>query len=115
MKGNLLKTCRCLLTTALFLSFVRTVSATPHYVDVNGTNATSPFLDWNTAATNINDAVVAANPGDQILVTNGVYLTGGWYTYPQTNRVGVTKALTVRSVNGPLVTTIYGGNFVRCV
>jgi hypothetical protein len=39
-------------------------------VDVNSTNATPPYTDWTTAATNIQDAVDAA-------VTNGTYATGG--------------------------------------
>src|SRR5439155_16747763 len=72
------------------------------------------------------DAVDAAAAGDQILVTNGVYQTGGQVATRAaaiTNRVAVTKAIVLRSVNGAAVTVIQGyrnpdpasDNAVRCV
>jgi hypothetical protein len=66
-----------LASTGFVVSAVNPALATPHYVDVNGTNATPPFLGWDTAATNIQDAVDLAAAGDEIVVTNGVYQTGG--------------------------------------
>ena len=42
-----------LLTAAL------NASTATFYVDVNGTNATSPYADWSTAATNIQEAIDA--------------------------------------------------------
>ena len=65
--------------------------------------------DSSTAATNIQDAVDAANSGDTV-VTNGVYHVHVQHTgnLIVTNRVVITNLLTLKSVNGPSVTSIRG-------
>jgi hypothetical protein len=80
-----------------------------HAVDAAGTNPEPPFLTWDTAATNIQDAINAASPGDIVLVTNGLYATGGESMDGIiTNRVALDEALMVVSVNGWANTVIQG-------
>ncbi len=97
-------------TLVIVATAIASARATVRCVDLNSTNATAPFTSWSTAATNIQDAVDAATPGDEIVVTNGVYCKGGRAAagYTLVNRVLVDKALTVRSVNGPEATVIEG-------
>ncbi|HTY89326.1 MAG TPA: hypothetical protein VMB80_17895 [Candidatus Acidoferrum sp.] len=54
-------------------AFAFPTSATTFYVNVNCINPTFPYSGWNTAATNIQDAIDASAGGDQIWVTAWIY------------------------------------------
>lgn len=80
------------------------------YVWQGSPNPAPPYTNWGTAAHGIQEAVDAAGPNDEIIVTNGIYATGGRTASVGllTNRVVIDKPLTLRSVNGPDVTIIEG-------
>ena len=85
------------------------------YVDAGSTNPIGPYTNWLTAAAAIQDAVDASVAGDEVVVTNGIYSTGGRSagTNDLVNRVAVDRAVTVRSINGPWSTVINGAESVR--
>ena len=76
-----------------------------HYVTLGTTNPVAPFATWETAAGDIQSAVDAASlPGAVVMVNDGVYDTGARAVDGlMTNRVVVSKPLTLKSVNGPAV------------
>ena len=95
-----------------------------HCADAVGSNPISPYTTWATAATNIQAAIDAASPGEIVLVTNGVYATGGKIMHGDLlNRIAIDKPITVLSANGYKQTIIEGAwdaatngpNAVRCV
>src|SRR5437762_3960312 len=111
-------------TAGLFLATAGSAGSAVRYVDVHSINPTPPYTSWATAAQVIQQAVDVATAGDEIVVTNGIYATGGRAVYgSMSNRVAVDKPLTLRSVNGPRFTVIQGhqatndingGGAIRC-
>ncbi|HTV63704.1 MAG TPA: hypothetical protein VMH30_14170, partial [Verrucomicrobiae bacterium] len=111
MKFNALRLtvlCLCLLSFR--------AAATTYYVDINNTNATPPYTNWSTAATDIQSAVNQTTNGDSVLVNPGVYQSGG-YTAPDGSltAVVVTNAVTIQGVDGLAQTSINGSNTMRCL
>jgi hypothetical protein len=80
-----------------------------HFVGAASPSPAAPYASWSTAATNIQDAIDVAVAGEIVLVTNGVYASGGKVMEGNlTNRVAIDKELIVQSINGPGATTIRG-------
>ena len=101
--------------------FSWSASAATYFVTTNG-NDGAAGTNWATAKQSIQAAVDASATGDRVVVSNGVYATGGrtYWFYALTNRVLIDKVITVESLNGPDVTIIAGHpvigvEAVRCV
>lgn len=99
--------------------------AATYYVDASRNDDSGVGTNWITAKMTIQAAVNLTAAGDTVLVTNGVYNTGTTLTpgYALKNRLVITNAITVRSLNGPEGTIIEGSgtnwyntsSAVRCV
>lgn len=106
----------CCWWAVLACLFVMKSAAADFYVVPVNANSAAPYQSWNTAATNIQDAVDLAGAEDTIWVTNGVYGSGSRVAADgSTNRVLVGVAITLQSVNGAAVTAIDGGKLMRCL
>lgn len=84
-----------------FIVVAPAVAGPVHYVMPENPNPIAPFLSWENAATNIQEALdVATAPGATVLVTDGVYRL--------TCELVVSNPVVLVSVNGPAVTIIDG-------
>ncbi len=88
-------------------------AAETRYVNKDNPFPNAPFTRWEDAAVTIQDAIDVAGVGDLILVTNGIYDTGGKTNWPAgsavTNRVTLTNSVTVQAVStNPAHTVIVG-------
>ena len=94
----------------LVVCAVTGAQADTHYVAHNGQTPSGSFTDWNSAASNIQDAVNAATTNDTVLVGAGRYTVPPNATnYNGTNVVYINKPLTLSSSNGLPETTIIDG------
>lgn len=79
-----------------------------HYVAPGGGHV-SPFVTWADAANDLQSAIDAADPLDDVVVSNGVYNAGGRVRHGAlTNRVVIDKPIRVAAVGGPADTAIEG-------
>ena len=84
------------------------VQGATYYVAPSGSDGNAG-TSWTAAKQTIQAAVDLAVSNDVVLVSNGVYATGGrLITGMVSNRVSLTNAVTVQSVNGPAFTSIVG-------
>ena len=108
----------------LILSFNKSFAYT-NYVWQGSSSPTPPYTNWTTAAHKIQGAVNYAVDGNLVLVRKGVYDEGGRITpgFATSNRVLITKNITLSSVNHPESTIIVGApgtdkfnyDSIRCV
>lgn len=82
---------------------------TPAHYAASGGGHVWPFVTWANAAADLQAAVDAADPLDEVFASNGIYNTGGRvFSGSLTNRVVVDKPVRLIAVNGPAATTIEG-------
>jgi len=82
---------------------LRSSDAATNYVAQNGQTPSGSYTSWDTAASNIPEAVSTAAAGNTVLVSNGTYVV--------TNRVTIGNVI-LKSVNGREATIVDGGNYV---
>jgi len=87
----------------IFLLSASSMLGVTNYVAQNGQTPVSPYTNgWESAASNIQDAVDVVIAGSTILVTNGIYVL--------TNTITVTN-FTVKSCNLDFTNTVVNGNY----
>ena len=88
-----------------------TGNSSAHYVSLSGGNIW-PYTNWVDAATIIQDAVDTASSNDVVCVAEGLYNKGASVVsgVSLTNRVSVSRAITLESQNGPENTIIVGAS-----
>ncbi len=128
MKKHPIMHLKIFLTAALLAGLLQAAPAIDWYVATNGTGTGTN--NWANATNSLQGAINMASTStyDVVWVSNGVYDTGGTINYPSgtilTNRIVITKAITVRSKDNNPTNTIIKGAWdpatngpaaVRCV
>ena len=86
------------------------MAQTTRYAWTNSPSPGAPFTNWTTAARSLQAAIDVCAAGDVVVATDGVYAVGGAAApgLALMNRVCLSNAIVVRSVNGPAATIILG-------
>jgi hypothetical protein len=82
-------------------------TATTRYVDINNPTPQSPYTNWSTAATVIQNALDVCSDGDIVIVEKGVYATGV-AGVSELSRISISNGVSVISLHGPEQTIIVG-------
>ena len=91
------------------------LATTTHYVAKGNPGAESPFISWETAASDIQSAIDVAPPGGFVVVADGIYDEGSTPSDDgSSSRIVVPDDVVVSSVNGPESAQIQGGFEIRC-
>ena len=80
-------------------------ASTSRYVSTTGSN-TIPYTSLLTAANSISAAIGESSAGDIILVNDG--------TYTLSSTIEINIGITIKSINGSLVTIVDGNNAFKC-
>ena len=106
------------LNTCLFAALVAagaSAFASTYYVDASRPDDAGGGTSWPTAKKTIQAAIDLTASGDLVLVTNGVYDTGGRAKWPAgsllTNRVVLTNSVIVMAVSADPADTLIVGAY----
>jgi hypothetical protein len=99
--------CRKVISILAWLACAAGAGGQVRYVSHWGSHE-APFDSWETAATNLVDAVHATPDGGTVQVDSGVYRTGADATGGMDARLSLTRPINVRSVGGYSNTVIEG-------
>jgi hypothetical protein len=97
-----------LMAFAFALAPLTSMAVTNYYVATNGPGI-YPCTNWAMATNSIQAAINFTLAGDTVWVSNGVYNTDAPTEYGGSNRVVISKAITVRSANNDPAHTIIQG------
>ena len=112
--GTVMKTRIWLLGVLTLAICTGRAPAAEWFVATNGSDAAAG-TNWATAKLTIQAGVDAAEVGDVVWVSNGVYATGGRTANgTNINRAAIDKPIRVQSIHGPAATLIDGLGRDRC-